>query len=69
MTLPGHAHAQANWIHRPFPEFAKRGPMSTEAIPHVKTNDLPKPIARDDSWRIMAEQQTATGTRSCEELR
>jgi hypothetical protein len=42
--------------------------MSTDAIPHVKTDDLPKLTARDDSWRFMAEQQTATGTRSCEAL-
>jgi hypothetical protein len=45
--------------------------MSTEAIPHINTNDLPMPTARDGGWRIMAEHPTATatGTRSCEELR
>jgi hypothetical protein len=43
--------------------------MSTNAIAHIKTIDSPMPTTRDDSWRIMAEQPTATGTRSCEELR
>jgi hypothetical protein len=33
--------------------------MNTEAIPHINTNDLPMSAARDDSWRIMAEQPTA----------
>ena len=33
--------------------------MSTDAIPQIKTNDLPMPTARDDSWRIMAEQPAA----------
>jgi hypothetical protein len=39
-----------------FGEFAKRGPMSTDAIPHINTNDLPLPTARDDGWRIVVEQ-------------
>jgi hypothetical protein len=43
--------------------------MSTDAIPHINTNDSPTPTARDDRLRIMAEQPTATGIRSCEELR
>jgi hypothetical protein len=33
--------------------------MNTDAIPHINTNDLPMPTARDDSWRIMAEQPAA----------
>ena len=33
--------------------------MSTDAIPHSNTDDLPMPTARDDGWRIMAEQPAA----------
>jgi hypothetical protein len=33
--------------------------MRTDAITHIKTDDLPMPTARGDRWRIMAEQPTA----------
>jgi hypothetical protein len=31
-----------------FGEFANQGPMSTDAIPHSNTDDLPMPTARDE---------------------
>jgi hypothetical protein len=34
--------------------------MSTDAIPHINTNDSPMLTARDDSRRITAKQPTAT---------
>jgi hypothetical protein len=30
--------------------------VSTDAIPHIKANDMPMPTARDDGWRVMVEQ-------------
>jgi len=48
---------------------ARSSAASPAAVPHINTKDSPMPIARDGSWRIMAEQPTATGTRSGEELR